>query len=550
MKGKKFSLKRTVCRKVRMILSLYLILAMMQLFPCLPVISAGAQTPQILATGGNHWLAVKSDGTSEIENEYMQLGTLSQIYESKGNPGAISGGHGDWGGVSYGAYQFASKFNVPYLFVQWLKDKHPSYHERLDTAYKNDGDRYAGSFNEQWRTIAKEDHNTFLHLQHQYTKVNYYDKTVNKLMNEIGFDVNKYSIALKNVVWSRSVQHGWSGGANIIITAISAINLNSASEEELIRAIYSESGMVVDYPPRKDSKQMDDGRYMKYFSRNSAAVQQSVWERLNVNELNDAIKMVTESEVVSDSDNISDNGYLDSIPEITYDPGEAFAPYVFIEPSTFLGRDDYWHINNTKMKLDWTLEDVKELLGEPDEVIKENSDFFWMINIKYPAIKFSLYFHSRYEEATRYEEDTSKIYRMSFKEAGVYGPRNIHVGETFESVVSKFPREEGSSRYLIDSFTWNSREIHELEVLYSPRSIRVGGQTGTNTRYKGNPLDLLNPHSGEISYGESSGIVGYDKSGEPVFVSYYVAFWGKLSIEFQNNKATEISLYRREAYIF
>ena len=35
----------------------------------------------------------------------MALGDLSASYESNGNPGCVSTGAGDLGGISYGAYQ-------------------------------------------------------------------------------------------------------------------------------------------------------------------------------------------------------------------------------------------------------------------------------------------------------------------------------------------------------------------------------------------------------------------------------------------------------------
>ena len=241
--------------------------------------------------------AVQPKDEDDITNlptseDQMLLGSLSEKYESNGDPGIISSGYGDQGGASYGAYQFASALGVPYDFVQWLENEHPDYFERLNSAYNNDGNAYGSNFNSEWRAIAEDNSEQFLQLQHSYVKVHYYDKTVDKLVNDIGFDVNEHSIALQNVVWSRSVQHGWSGGASVITNAFEGIDLTSVSEEEMIRAIYSESGRVVDYPPHVNSQPMYDGRYMKYYSGNSAAVQQGVWSRLNEHELNDALRML------------------------------------------------------------------------------------------------------------------------------------------------------------------------------------------------------------------------------------------------------------------
>ncbi|CAG7658638.1 RHS repeat-associated core domain-containing protein [Paenibacillus allorhizosphaerae] len=209
-----------------------------------------------------------------------QLGILSKKYESKGKPGTISGGGGDVGGASYGAYQFASTFNVPLSFAKWLEGKNDDYYNRLITSYKGDGNKYGAKFNSTWEAIANENNSAFLQLQHDYTKVMYYDITTSKLKKDIGFDANQHSFALKNVIWSRSVHHGATGGANVIKTALSGLDINSASEEEIIRAIYAESG--------SGSK-----NNLKYFSGNSAGIQAGVWQRLNVDELNDALKMLS-----------------------------------------------------------------------------------------------------------------------------------------------------------------------------------------------------------------------------------------------------------------
>ncbi|WP_131017406.1 hypothetical protein [Paenibacillus thalictri] len=217
---------------------------------------------------------------SEGTGNNSQLGILSKKYESNGKPGTVSNGNGDLGGASYGAYQFASTFNVPLSFTKWLKDKDDDYYARLLSAYEKDGNKYGEKFNSTWKEIANENSNVFLQLQHDYTKEQYYDKTISKLKNDIGFDVDQHSFALKNVIWSRSVQHGATGGANVIINALSGLDIKSASEEEIIRTIYAESG--------SGSK-----NNLKYFGGNSAAVQASVWQRLNVDEPNEALKMLS-----------------------------------------------------------------------------------------------------------------------------------------------------------------------------------------------------------------------------------------------------------------
>ena len=48
----------------------------------------------------------------------MALGDLSALYESNGDPGCVSTGYGDLGGISYGAYQLASNTGSVEEFIR------------------------------------------------------------------------------------------------------------------------------------------------------------------------------------------------------------------------------------------------------------------------------------------------------------------------------------------------------------------------------------------------------------------------------------------------
>lgn len=244
--------------------------------------------------------ANQANYNSEQNNDDMLLGSLSAKYESNGNPGAISSGN-DAGGVSFGAYQFASNAGVPLSFAKWCinSGKNLNTGTRLQTAYLNDGNTYGEYFKSEWRALAAEDYDGFLLLQHNYVKANYYDAIVTRVENNVdGFNMELYGIALKNVFWSRSVQHGVGGSYNVITRAFQNIGgFSCQSEEVLIRAIYAESGAVVDTGTNpmtgKTAEQYGiAGKYMKYYSKNSSAVQLSVYSRLNIRELSDALDML------------------------------------------------------------------------------------------------------------------------------------------------------------------------------------------------------------------------------------------------------------------
>ncbi|GGH11066.1 VgrG-related protein [Paenibacillus segetis] len=267
---------------------------------------------------GNQLKKVDKNETSsginiDSKNKDFQLGLLSRKFESNGKPGTISGGGGDSGGASYGAYQFASKFDIPLAFVKWLKNQNENYFKSLSKAYEQDGDKYGANFNQVWSTIAKDDPEGFLKLQHDYVKTTYYDVTVKKLKDSIGFDVSLHSDTLKDVIWSRSVHHGAGGAANMIQEAFKSLDYKHATEEQLIRAIYKESGKVIDSgtksiteknlnkPSNNSSIKVAKehgiyGKYLKYFSKNSTEVQVSVWTRININELNDALALLKKEE--------------------------------------------------------------------------------------------------------------------------------------------------------------------------------------------------------------------------------------------------------------
>lgn len=252
-----------------------------------------------------YYIALQGEAT-DAQDDAMLLGSLSAKYESNGNPATISEGK-DTGGVSYGAYQFSSVYGVPLAFANWCvsSGKGVVTGNTLLNAYALDGNSYSDCFNTAWKSIAEEDSAAFLLLQHEFTKARFYDVMVAKLESQIpGFKVDNYTLALKNVIWSRTVQQGVN--SDVIFKAFENLGgFNNQKEYELIRAIYAQSSLLVNTPPTKDSIPIERssaekygidpnivaGKYMYYYSRNSSDIQASVYRRLAVNELDDALKM-------------------------------------------------------------------------------------------------------------------------------------------------------------------------------------------------------------------------------------------------------------------
>ena len=237
--------------------------------------------------------------TLTSEEEEALLGSVTAKYESNGNPGAISSGN-DAGGVSFGAYQFASRAGVPLTFANWCINtgKAPETGSRLIYAYDTDNG-YGEAFKAEWRALAAEDSDGFLAVQHAFVKATYYDAIVSRVeKNVAGFDIDTYGIALKNVFWSRSVQHGVGGAYNVISRAFTNLGgFDFQSEEQLIRAIYNESGALSQTGTNQISGTTAqslgiDGLYMKYYSGNPSSVQVSVYRRLHINEMTDMLNML------------------------------------------------------------------------------------------------------------------------------------------------------------------------------------------------------------------------------------------------------------------
>ncbi|USG65672.1 hypothetical protein NDK47_26840 [Brevibacillus ruminantium] len=230
-------------------------------------------------------------------NAGTKLGSLSAAYESNGNPGTISTGKGDIGGKSYGAYQFNSKDKVIDHFFRWLEGKDKDIYNQLLAGFNADGKKIGSSFDQKFKEVAANDSDRFLELQHLYTKEKYYDVVDRALQKDIGFDISQRSAALQDVLWSRAVQHGGAGGAKVFKEALKNLDLATATDEDIIRAVYKESGKVVDSGKNQMLSQKAKtngvhGKYMKYFSGNSSDIQMGVWERLNIREPEAALKML------------------------------------------------------------------------------------------------------------------------------------------------------------------------------------------------------------------------------------------------------------------
>ena len=240
------------------------------------------------------------------------LGYLSGVGESNNDPGMISSGSGDKGGKSYGAFQFASKQGVPEKFINWLQGNSPEMYARLKDGWDADGGQAGTNFDAAWKEIANKDPDKFLNLQYNFTKREYFDNNAQNLKDELGFDINNRGYALKNVLWSRAVQHGGKGILSVMRNALNNVGVSNPTDEQLIKAIYDESGRAGDYggdyitedgiraalnPTDAESEtafaREHDlvGKSLKYFD-GSPDTLLGVWNRLNIEEPQKALELL------------------------------------------------------------------------------------------------------------------------------------------------------------------------------------------------------------------------------------------------------------------
>jgi hypothetical protein len=200
---------------------------------------------------------VFDDSTQSVENKKGILGFSAAKYESNINPGTISNTTGDYGGKSYGAWQFSSKTGSLDSFINSLKVNNTEVYEKLSGAKAKDNNKFGENFDTEWARLATSNKEEFLKLQHDCVKQDYYDNAAQDLKLKYGFDISQKSDALKESLFSTVVQHGVGGTSSLF----SKINLNN-SDGNIINDLYNERQKV-----------------NTYFKSSSAQVKQSVYNR-------------------------------------------------------------------------------------------------------------------------------------------------------------------------------------------------------------------------------------------------------------------------------
>jgi hypothetical protein len=178
---------------------------------------------------------------AQTEAQPIMLGSLSEEFESGGRgPGTVSSGSRDPGGVSYGTYQLASRTGTCTAFIaaegkQWAT-------------------RFAGTapgqpaFTSAWKAVAAAEPDAFRTAQHAFIERTHYRPLIAAIIKRTGFDLDQRHRAVRDAVWSCSVQHG--AAAGFIARAVAAADAcmpraGTAYDPLLVEEIYRQRSAYV-----------------------------------------------------------------------------------------------------------------------------------------------------------------------------------------------------------------------------------------------------------------------------------------------------------------
>lgn len=183
-----------------------------------------------------------------------KLGFVSAKYEVGGwNPGRVSSGSGDYGGISYGIPQFSTTTGSADDFASYLKQASPEMGSYFDG-------KKAGTeaFSQAWKTVSEKYGDSFGNLQTKYAYDHYVAPLAKKAKEKTGVDYTS-SPALMELLYSTAIQFG---GGSLGLSALGNVSPDM-SERDIINASY-------------DNK---IANYKNYFKSSSANVQESVKNR-------------------------------------------------------------------------------------------------------------------------------------------------------------------------------------------------------------------------------------------------------------------------------
>ncbi len=170
------------------------------------------------------------DSVVKLVNAYGISG-LTAFLESRGDPAAVSGGQGDYGGQSYGTFQLSSSPQSDGIagFLGYIKNTPQGKYLIKSGPVDSSG------FIAAWKHLANTNPQ-FNRMQAAYNKVNYYDPCCNYL-NSHGCNLSDKKLGVHCVIDRTANQFGPQSGAQLILTALRNQDVSKLSSDKIITLI-------------------------------------------------------------------------------------------------------------------------------------------------------------------------------------------------------------------------------------------------------------------------------------------------------------------------
>ena len=189
----------------------------------------------------------------------MLIGDYVKQFESgDAGPNMISSGSGDYGGVSFGTYQFPSYNKTPSGGL--LQKFWETYYAK---DYPNVTPGNNAAFKEAWLDAVKKDEKLFHKREWMISKDGDYTTAVNLLKSKFGYDPDKDSRAAQEAIWSTSLQ-----GPGIVPgnyqRAFGSVDSTSMDDAEWVKKFYQAKRDMVPQNFVSSSAAVQRGVYNRY----------------------------------------------------------------------------------------------------------------------------------------------------------------------------------------------------------------------------------------------------------------------------------------------
>ncbi len=235
---------------------------------------------------------------ASVTNATGHLGQLSQKYESA-KMGSLSIGYDRTGGTSYGTYQLSSRTGTFNRFLEYLQDKEPQWAKKLSEAgTANTGSR-SGAVPSIWQKLCQENPERMKELEHDFIVKSHFEPVLSYVKEKWHEQI---SPAIKEVLFSTSVQHGVGGAKHIIDQALNSMKQqkilvaqqNEHAGTELLMGDLSQKNKTENTNSLAEQKSFIENIYAhrkNKFGSSTLFVQEAVRKRF-INEQKDALNML------------------------------------------------------------------------------------------------------------------------------------------------------------------------------------------------------------------------------------------------------------------